>query len=238
MKTRNHQEREEREGYDRFLVLAERMALLYQHHAAWWHARRLAPLAGALGSAWLAATITALSVVDAAFMRSLGWHPLERPTMDWPSGLALGPHGGWMVAAFAGCGALMLVFARGLGQQVGEQRLARSGARLLIGSGCALLLLSFRTDPTLAGGPRTWHGLLHDAAFVLLGLTLLPALVVLGAGFWRIPGWRWLSVYTLATLALAAPAFVLKGALFYGFLGAMAAWFVILSVQLWRASAA
>jgi hypothetical protein len=193
-----------------------------------------AALAGVVGPIWLGTTITALSVVDAAFMASLGWHPIEHPTMDWPSGLALGPHGAWMTAAFVGCGALLPLFAAGLRPAFGASGLVRAGSALITASGIAMLLLGFPTDPTLADGPRTWHGLLHDAAFVLLGLSLFPAMIALSGAWWHQAGWRPLALYSLATMLLSAPAFALKGALFYLFLAAMCAWFVVVAVCLWR----
>jgi hypothetical protein len=209
---------------------------LYQHPDVSRQVASLAPYAGIAGSLWLAATITTLSVAEYDFMRGLGWHPLASPTIDWPSGLALGPHGNWMVAAFVGCGALLPVFARGLEHAVGQTLVGRTGARLVAGAGVAMLLLGFKTDPTLAGGPRTWHGLLHDAAYALLGLLLLPAFVALGLRFRQLSRWRVVGAYTIATIALAAPAFVLKGALFYAFLIAMLAWFTVVSLMLWRAA--
>lgn len=203
--------------------------------------RRGAALGGVVGPLWLGGTFAALSVVQYDFMRGLGWHPLSAPTMDWPSGLALGPHGAWMTAAFVGCGVLLPPFAvalhRALGPGGGGQgssKRAGYGPALLAASGIALALLAAPTDPTLAGGPRTAPGLLHDAAFVLLGLTLLPAMALLGLRFWRTPGWRGHAIYTWLTIALAAPTFVLKGAAFYLFLAAALTWFVVTAARLLR----
>jgi hypothetical protein len=196
---------------------------------------RAAALGGVAGPLWLGGTIAALSVAQYEFMRGLGWHPLGAPTMDWPSGLALGPHGAWMTAAFAGCGALLPPFALALHRALGASGgRAGYGPALLAAAGVAMALLASPTDPTLAGGPRTPAGLLHDAAFVLLGLTLLPALLLLGLRFRRSPGWRGHAAYTWLTVALAVPTFVLKGAAFYLFLGAALAWFVVTAARLLR----
>ena len=65
---------------------------------------------------------------------------------------------------------------------------------------------------------------MHDAAFVLLGLTLLPAMVFLVGAFQADPRWRGLAVYTGASAALVLPAFVLKGLAFYVFLGGVLLW--------------
>ena len=49
----------------------------------------------------------------------------------------------------------------------------------------------------------TWHGRLHDLSFVLLGLTLMPAMLLLGFAFRQDKHWRSHSPYTWATMALA-----------------------------------
>jgi hypothetical protein len=201
-------------------------------------AARIAGVAGVVGPLWLGGTIAALSVAQYEFMRSLGWHPLDAPTMDWPSGLALGPYGVWLTAAFVGCGALLLPFAATLHRALRPSQRGGYGPALLGAAGVALALLAAPTDPTLAGGPRTAPGLLHDAAFVLLGLTLLPGMTLLGARFRRDPAWRGHAEYTWLTLALAAPAFALKGAAFYVFLVGAMAWFVVTGARLARADGA
>lgn len=189
-------------------------------------------LAGIVGPLWLGGTIATLTLFQYDFQRSLGWHPLHAPTVDWPSGLALGPYGGWMIAAFIGSGSLLIVFASRLGQHLEG---ARRAAFLLTAAGVALALLGFKTDPTFLPTPRTWHGALHDAAFVLLGLTLFPAMLLLTARFRADPRWRGHAAYTLATLLLAAPAFAIKGLAFYVFLAAMIGWFVATAARVWRA---
>lgn len=107
---------------------------------------------------------------------------------------------------------------------------ARIGSTLLALAGLALMGLAFTTDPTgvfpaLRGStPATWHGRLHDASFVLLGLTLLPAMLFLGRAFRSDPRWRGLAIYTWATAAFVIPAFILKGPAFYVFLAAVLLW--------------
>jgi hypothetical protein len=197
-------------------------------------ATRLAGIAGIIGPLWLGGTIAALSAIDYDFMRSLGWHPLDAPGVDWPSGLALGPHGAWLTAAFLGCGALLMPFVITLHRTLRPTPRGGYGPALLGTAGVALALLAAPTDPTLAGGPRTWHGLLHDGAFVLLGLTLLPGMLLLGARMRHDPAWRGHTAYTWGTLLLAAPAFALKGAAFYLFLLAAMAWFIVTGIRLMR----
>jgi hypothetical protein len=194
----------------------------------------LAAFAGILGPLLFAAVVAGLTFAQYDFMRSLGWHPLRAPTFDWPSGLSLGPQGGWMTLTFIVVGALMSLFALGLRTELDASKPGRIGTGLLALAGIALCGLAFATDPTLRTTPVTWHGRLHDLSFVLLGLTLLPGALALGLAFRRDPLWRDLSAYTLLTVTLALPAFWLKGAAFYGFLAAILIWSEVIAIRLSR----
>ncbi len=193
---------------------------------------RIAALAGVGGVSLFAGATLGLSIVQYEFMRELGWRPLADPTFDWPSGLALGPYGALMTAAFIGGGALMVVFAAGLRRALDP--LPGTGPRFLFAAGIALILLASPTDPTLRTTPATLAGRLHDTAFVLLGLSFLPALIALAARFRAIPAWRDLALPTLLVALTAAPAFLFKGAAFYVFLIAIHLWLLIVAVRLWQ----
>jgi hypothetical protein len=182
-------------------------------------------IAGLLGPPLFAAAVTALTFVQYDFLRSLGWHPLHAPTFDWPSGLALGPYGGLRTGVYL-CGLMMTLFALCLGEDLlagaagqppGRSAFARTGSSLLALAGLALAGLAFTADPTLRSTPATWHGRLHDGSFVLLGLTLLPAMLLLGRAFQMDARWRPLAAPTWLTTAALIPAFILKGAAFYAF---------------------
>jgi hypothetical protein len=171
--------------------------------------------------------ITVLTIAQADFMRTLGWNPLG-PVIDWPSGLALGPYGWLMTVTFFVCGAMMAFFAYGL-QLVLDARLATT---LLMIAGFAMMGLIFTTDPTLTSTSRTWHGLLHDSFFALLGLTLMPGMLLLGRAFQRNKQWKNLTLYTWATLVLVVPTFWLKGLAFYVFLLAILTWIAVIAARL------
>ena len=94
--------------------------------------------------------------------------------------------------------------------------------------------LTSTTDPTIRSSPHTWHGFLHDAFFVVLGLTMMPAMVLLGFVFREDPHWENLAWYTWVTVALAVPTFWLKGAAFYAFLLAELIWWEVVSLRLNR----
>ncbi len=185
---------------------------------------RLALLSGCLGPLLFVGVVAGLTFAQYDFMRSLGWDPLRAPTFDWPSGLALGPYGPLMALTFLLGGGLLVIFALGLREALRVSRSARLGTTLLALAGIALAGLSFTTDPTIRSTPATWHGEIHDLSFVLLGMTLLPALFFLSLAFRRDPRWQPLWGYTLGTVLLAIPTFILKGAAFYLFLLAVLAW--------------
>lgn len=188
---------------------------------------RLGALIGMIGPLLFALVIAGLTVVQADFMRSLGWDPFG-PVIDWPSGLALGQHGWLMTAAFFLSGSAMIFFAYGLRLAL-KEKLATT---LMMLAGFAMMGLIFTTDPTLGSTSRTWHGLLHDGFFVLLGLTLMPSMLVLGFVFRQKEQWKDLSIYTWCTVALALPTFWLKGVAFYVFLLAILVWDEVIALRL------
>jgi uncharacterized protein DUF998 len=187
----------------------------------------LSAWAGILGPALFAGIVTALTFVEAGFMRSIGWEPFGN-VLDWPSGLALGPYGWLMTLNFFVCGALMAFFAYGLNLAL-EERLATT---FLMLAGFAMMGLVFTTDPTIRSYPKTWHGVLHDGFFAVLGVTLMSGMLFLGRIFRQKARWRDLAIYTWATLALVVPTFWLKGPWFYLFLLAILTWSEVIALRL------
>jgi hypothetical protein len=185
-----------------------------------------------LGPILFASVLTILTFVKYDFLISLGWHPINNPTFDWPSGLALGKFGWIMTSTFIISGLLMSLFAYRLFLDLKIGTASRLGTFLFACAGIALAMLAFTTDPTIRDTPATWHGRLHDLSFVLLGLTLFPAMIILGFAFRNDDKWKNLSFYTWGTLAFAAPAFALKGAAFYVFLLAILVWNEVVAFRL------
>jgi Protein of unknown function (DUF998) len=195
---------------------------------------KLAALSGILGPLLFGAVLIILTFVEYDFMRSLGWRPLR--VIDWPSGLALGPYGLWLTITFPISGLLMAIFALGLRNALGSGTAPRIGTLSLLLAGCALAGLAFPTDPTFRSYPKTWHGTLHDLFFVLLGLTLLTAMLALGRAFQTHPRWKGYGLYTYVTAALALPSFALKGVAFYLFLAAILTWGFVIALKLQNAA--
>lgn len=188
---------------------------------------RLAALAGMIAPVLFAVVVTGLTIAEADFMRTLGWHPLG-PVIDWPSGLAMGPYGWLMTVTFFVCGALMSFFAYGLKHAL-DDKLATT---LLMLAGFAMMGLIFTSQPTIGRTSYTWHGFLHDAFFVLLGATLMPGMLLLGGVFQKHEHWKNLALYTWGTLALVIPTFWLKGVAFYVFLLAILMWSEVVAFRL------
>jgi hypothetical protein len=198
--------------------------------------QKLAALGGIIEPVMFTCAVTVLTIAQYDFMRSLGWDPIHAPTFDWPSGLSLGPYGIWMTLTFVLSGLFMVIFALALRITLGEGTASRIGTLSLLLAGCALGGLAFTTDPTIRSTPATWHGRLHDLAFVLLGIFMLVSMLGLGRAFQNDPRWRGFGTYTFVTAACAIPSFALKGIAFYLFLAAILTWSVFIAIKLLRLS--
>jgi len=193
---------------------------------------RLATSVGLIGPVLFGFVVTTLTILKDDFLLSLGWHPLLAPTFDWPSGLALGQFGWIMTATFILSGLMMTIFASGLRLSLPRSQLTFISTLALSLAGLAIAGLAFTTDPTIRSTPATWHGHLHDFSFVVLGLTLIPAMILLGFAFQQDTRWKDLSFYTWVTVALALPTFWLKGAAFYVFMLAVLIWSEVVALRL------
>ena len=193
---------------------------------------KLATRAGIIGPILLGIVIVTLTILKYDFLLSLGWDPIHAPTFDWPSGLALGKYGWIMTVTFLLSGLMMMIFASGLRLSLPQTQITFISTFILSLAGIALAGLAFTTDPTIRSTPATWHGRLHDLSFVALGITLMPAMILLGFAFRTDEHWVGLSLYTWITVALALPAFWLKGAAFYVFMLAVLIWCEVVALRL------
>jgi uncharacterized membrane protein len=105
---------------------------------------------------------------------------------------------------------------------------------LLFVAGTAMALMAFETDPIRRTGPRTLHGWVHDAAFVLFVIAMLAAFIFLWRRLRKDPSWRGHARYTLVTGVLAALGLLLPGIAYYLFLLVVLAWFEVTALRLWR----
>jgi uncharacterized membrane protein YidH (DUF202 family) len=192
-----------------------------------------AALAGMFGPVLFVTVLLALTALQYDFMLGIGWRPLADPAGAWPSGLALGPYGTLQDAIFVGAGLLLALFATGLRFGVGGRRGLGTGPALLFMAGIAMALMAFETDPIHRVGPRSLHGLVHDAAFVLFILAMLAALFSLWRGFRKHLQWRSHAHYTLATGMFAVLLLLLPGVAYYLFIVTLLAWIFVTAMRLW-----
>jgi Protein of unknown function (DUF998) len=196
---------------------------------------RNAAFAGMIGPALFALIVVVLTGAQYGFMVDLGWDPIGASDVPWPSGLALGPLGWLQVLNFIQFGLALMVFAVGLHHGVAARvRGSVIGPVLLVVAGVALVLSAFKTDPSLSGGPQSWHGLIHGLAFLLLVLSLLLSFLLL---LWRLrrdPLWRGYDLYTIITAVLYVLLFFLSASqwVFYLFLAVVLAWVEVMAIRL------
>jgi hypothetical protein len=196
-----------------------------------------AALAGMIGPILFGTVLLALSALEYDFMLGIGWHPLTDPAGAWPSGLALGHYGPVQVADFVASGLLLALFALGLHLGVTDGRGSPPlGPALLFVAGVAMALMSFETDPIRRVGPRSLHGLIHDAAFVIFVVAFLVALFSLWRKFEANPPWRGHARYTLTTGILAVPLLFLPNVAYYLFIVTLLTWIEVTAIRLWRLS--
>jgi len=191
-------------------------------------------MCGLIGPVLFTIVLVVLTLLNYDFLLSLGWHPRNAPTFDWPSGLSLGPYGWIMTATFVISGLMLAIFASGLQLSLPRSSLTLFSSLLLTLAGLALAGLAFTTDPTIRTTPATWHGRLHDLSFVLLGLTLMPSMILFGFVFRTDSNWVLFSKYTWITTTLAIPAFWLKGIMFYVFIFSILIWLELAALRMKR----
>ena len=187
-----------------------------------------------IGPVLFVATLLGLTAIQYDFMLGIGWLPLRDPAGAWPSGLALGPYGWVQVWSFVLSGLLLMIFAVGLHLGTTNGRASRIGPALLFLAGTAMALMGFETDPIRRAGARTVHGWVHDLAFVLFVLALLPAFFFLWRRLSEDPLWRGHARYTLVTGLLAALFLLLPGVAYYLFLAVVLIWFEVMALRLWH----
>jgi Protein of unknown function (DUF998) len=192
--------------------------------------------AGMIGPILFGTVLLALSALEYDFMLGIGWHPLTDPAGAWPSGLALAHYGPVQVANFVVSGLLLAFFSLGLHLGTKEGHGPPLGPAFLFVAGVAMALMGFETDPIRRVGPRSLHGLIHDAAFVIFVLAFLAALCSLWRRFEADPRWRGHARYTLATGILAVLLLFLPGVAYYLFIVTMLTWIEVTAIRLWRLS--
>jgi hypothetical membrane protein len=134
-----------------------------------------------------------LALVTAAGLLRPGYNMLR----DEVSALGLGVTAAMADGGFVGFGALLCLFAVGLGRSFRSDRAARRGSLLLalVGLGVAFLAV-FPTDPDYRH--PSLHGIVHGSLFLGVVAAFVCACLQFGRAFRRDPLWRRLALYTWA----------------------------------------
>lgn len=112
-----------------------------------------------LGPIFFAITLVTLTIIQYDFMRGLGWHPLNDPTFDWPSGLALVQYGIVMTATFIISGLLIAVLAIRLKADRESDITSQAGSASAFGlvrSSSCLPCIHHRSYHSLHSGNLAW----------------------------------------------------------------------------------
>jgi Protein of unknown function (DUF998) len=199
--------------------------------------RRLA-LAGLLGPPVFAAIVVVVTAIEWDFLHRIGWTAglFDDPEPPWPSSTALGRYGFLQILNFIVLGVAVLALAVALFRLLNVRR--KIGASLLLVLGVALLGSAFRTDygSVGGGGPETWNGTVHAAAFTVLVPAAFASMLALAVQFRRDERWRSLSRYSVAAAIVALGSIVayLAGGgnlFFYIFLAVVLGWLDLVSAR-------
>jgi hypothetical protein len=166
--------------------------------------RRAGGIAGLVAGPFFLISVGLNSWASIDYLHGLGWAFVGGEQVPWPSSLASGPYGWVQVATFVITGLLMMVLAIAVRDQLPRRR-ASSFAVLLLGVfGVALILAAFRVDTSMlkGGNPDTWHGWIHEIAFLLIIATGVLAPLTMGLAARGDRSWRPIGVVSLTATAL------------------------------------
>jgi hypothetical protein len=123
-------------------------------------------LAARLAPGGLALVLLVLSFSEQDYLRAIGWSPVRRTRTEWPSVLALGPHGRVLTVAFVAAGALVVPVGWWL-LTAAKQRALYAGSILFIVMGAGVMAVAFSADPPTAS-KESWHAHIHNLAYPVL----------------------------------------------------------------------
>jgi hypothetical protein len=202
--------------------------------------RRLA-LAGLVGPPVFAVVVILLTALEWDFLHDLGWSAglFDSPDTPWPSSTALGDYGFLQVLNFLLLGLSVLALSVALFRLLDVRR--KVGPSLLALLGVGFVGSAIRTDDKNAhgGGPDTWNGAVHAAAFTVIVFAAIASVFVLAAQFRRDERWRPMSRPSLIAglVALASLVANLAGGgnlFFYTFIVVLLAWLSLLAAYALR----
>lgn len=114
-------------------------------------------LAARLAPAGLALVLLVLSLSERDYLRAIGWSPVRRTRTEWPSVLALGPHGWVLTIAFVAAGVLAVPVGWWL-LTAARQRGLYAGSILFIVMGAGVTAVAARSGNVSIdeADPESW----------------------------------------------------------------------------------
>jgi Protein of unknown function (DUF998) len=161
-------------------------------------ATRAVRLAARLAPAGLAFVLLVLSFTERDYLRAIGWSPVRRTRTEWPSVLALGPHGWVLTAVFAAAGALAMPVGWWL-LISSRQHVLDIGSILFIVVGAGVMGVAFPADPPTAV-KESWHAHIHNLAYPVLVVAAISSAALFS--FARSDERDWRGLRTASRLVL------------------------------------
>lgn len=132
--------------------------------------------AGVAAPILLGVVLVALTLTERAFLRDVGWSPVKRTEVAWPSLLELSPRGWILQGAFIGAAVLGITFAVSwLRSTASSERIAAAALCLM---SAAVAAMALPPDPP-GSTTGSWHGAAHDRIYPLIPLCAVFAAAML-----------------------------------------------------------
>lgn len=171
-----------------------------------------APILGSavmVGAVVFTLIAVALTAIQWSALRTRGWDPIRSSDVPYPSALALGAGGPLQVLGFAILGLALFAAAAGLAMALDPAPTIVFA--LLAIAGASALALMAPTDGSLSS-VSTWHGAVHAAAFFILLISIVLAMVALAFALGDQAAWAALRLTSIAAailvIALTIASFV------------------------------
>lgn len=192
-----------------------------------------APVLGSaviVGAVVFALIAVALTAVQWPALRNRGWDPIRTSDVPYPSVLALGAGGRLQILGFAILG--LALFAAGAGLAMAIDPAPTVVSALLAIAGASALALMAPTDGSLSS-VSTWRGAVHAAAFFILLISIVLAMLALVFALGDQAAWAGLRLASIAAailvIALTIASFVVDA------IGGLASLASIAVMLLWLA---
>lgn len=165
-------------------------------------------VAARVAPAGLAVVLLVLSLSERDYLADVGWAPVRRTRTEWPSVLALGPHGWVLTIAFVAAGALAVLVGWWL-VSAASQRVLYVGSILFIVMGAGVMAVAFSADAPTASR-ESWHAHIHNLAYPVLVLAAILSAALFSFARSDERGWRGLTIASRVALPVLLAGVVIS----------------------------